>query len=483
MQTHTYLLLLLAASLAASVWVLVLAMRASALAACLVCITAVAILGVPFASWNVGPATISLDRLALLALPPFVLLQRCLTRQPRVQVKWHDLTLAGLLGLMAIQAIVIPWHTSHAADMPPWFRFGSSFAAPAVVYWVMRNRRAQTTDAGVITGFMACFGAYLAATAIAETHGLSAWVFPRYITADRTLYVGRAVGPFLSAPTLGTWLAISSAAVVLIIESSNGVKCIALSGLLGLMGYAEYLTATRSAWLGYLVVLAICALAYRSSISRPARVVWLTTSALVGALLVGRGFLLPSRAEGQSVVAQSTQQRLALLDGSVSLAAQRPLLGWGFGQFEHVIKTDVGEGLLGYFSTGAATGLSSHNIVLRLLVETGVVGLSLFAAVFWSWLQAAREALGDPAPGRRQLGVLFLGGLAAYLCESAFHDPTHAIPPQLLLFFLAGAMAGGSDGSNRFELLSASVGRDANRLPNLNTVRPTWSKRHPTFTT
>jgi O-antigen ligase len=122
------------------------------------------------------------------------------------------------------------------------------------------------------------------------------------------------------------------------------------------------------------------------------------------------------------------------------LFAQRPLTGWGFGQFEHVIQTEAGSGLFGYFSTGAARGLASHNIFLRLAAETGLVGLLLFLALLGRWLRRAFTSTLEDNHETSAAGILFLAALIAYLSEALFHDPTHSIPPHLTLFFLAGTL-------------------------------------------
>ena len=436
-------ILLVGVGTTAIIWLSVLALRVSMVHACLACLLVASCFGVPFASWEAsGGITLSLDRLFLACLLAFFALKRLLVVEPPVRLERQDGLLLLFLGISAFGVLLVPWSPDSPKDIPPWYRLSAAFLAPALVYWMTRHRSRTAQDAETVCRFLVIFGLYLAVTAVAETHGFRALVFPRYILEPRTVYVGRAVGPFLSSPQLGTWLTIASVAAVLMLERLRGFSRIGIVALLVLFAYAQFLTETRSAWLGFAVAVPLMLLSARLPIPRSVVGVGVLTVGLLLAVTFGGRFLVPERAEGRSVVAYSAAQRLALLDGAVTLFAQKPLLGWGFGQFEHAAQRDVGTGVLGFATTGAAEGLASHNALLRVLVETGVVGASIFIAIFWIWFWQARrqQTAADSSWSNRHLGLLFIGALVAYWSEAMFHDVTHILQGNLVLFFLAGCL-------------------------------------------
>ena len=186
----------LALAIAIGIWSTVLSIRLPSIHACLAAIIAVSCFGVAFGHWDIGPITASADRLFIVALLAFSVGKRLLTVQPRIRFDRTDWVLASFLLLLFVSVLSHPWAVLFPGDMPPWYRFLSSFAVPAAIYWIMKYRTWDQSDAKRICGFCILFGLYLAVTAIGEVHGITAIVYPRYILEPRELYSGRAVGPF-----------------------------------------------------------------------------------------------------------------------------------------------------------------------------------------------------------------------------------------------------------------------------------------------
>jgi O-Antigen ligase len=80
--------------------------------------------------------------------------------------------------------------------------------------------------------------------------------------------------------------------------------------------------------------------------------------------------------EQRAANVENVQGRLLLSKASLDLAAQRPLLGWGYGQYDEakarvdVSSTNLPEEFLYYYT--------SHNTFLTILVELGGAGLVVF---------------------------------------------------------------------------------------------------------
>jgi O-antigen ligase len=215
-----------------------------------------------------------------------------------------------------------------------------------------------------------------------------------------------------------------------------------LLGLFPLFGYAEYLTETRSAWLGYVVAVPMVAVLSARRSMRHVLIVGVILVGLVGGLFVGERFLFPERKEGAKIVAHSTYQRLALLQRSLALFVQRPLFGWGFGQFEYASVVHGGGSPLEIVSPDASEELASHNTVLRFLAELGLAGCALQLLFLGAWIANIRNTLkwATADSPQRSLAILFAGALCAYGAEAMFHDVTFISQDNMLIFFLAGCM-------------------------------------------
>jgi O-antigen ligase len=205
--------------------------------------------------------------------------------------------------------------------------FLASYLSPAILCWIARFRRAGDGDHRIIQKFFVLFGIYLAFTAICESHGASALIFPKYIMKTRLHYEGRSVGPFLSAPAMGTWLTVASICLVLMWTRARPVTRAALFALFVLFAYAQYLTQTRSAWMGYVVAVPLVTMLSARRTMRHVLIVGLILLGLVGGIFAGERFLFPERKEGAKIVAHSTYQRLALLQRSLAMFVQRPIFG------------------------------------------------------------------------------------------------------------------------------------------------------------
>jgi O-antigen ligase len=121
---------------------------------------------------------------------------------------------------------------------------------------------------------------------------------------------------------------------------------------------------------------------------------------------------------------------------------QRPILGWGFGQFEYAARYHGGGGPLQLVEGDESDQLASHNVFLRFLAELGLIGFFLQTLVLTGWIGTARNTLRSTVHDspKRPLAILFLAALCAYVAEAMFHDVTFIPQDNALIFFLAGAM-------------------------------------------
>jgi O-antigen ligase len=146
------------------------------------------------------------------------------------------------------------------------------------------------------------------------------------------------------------------------------------------------------------------------------------TAALVVALNWGQisgSSLYRTRGPGETV---NVRTRLVLSEASLHLAAQRPILGWGYGQFDTVKNSES-------FNTGTLPSkqlydYTSHDTYLTILVELGAVGLALFLLplilVAAMTLRALRWTTTSKWFSISLLGVLGVVALTAFTTDMRF---------------------------------------------------------------
>jgi putative inorganic carbon (hco3(-)) transporter len=133
--------------------------------------------------------------------------------------------------------------------------------------------------------------------------------------------------------------------------------------------------------------------------------------------------------------------RSRLQDWSIQLAAQKPVFGWGYGSFDRV-KNTSGLTAAGGVSIRLLLETTSHNSYLTILVETGVIGLLLYALPFLTLagLAVARVRARTPESWVivGTLASLFVVALSGVTLDLRFFSFAQVLP-WILLAILRGA--------------------------------------------
>ncbi|MFG0262491.1 MAG: O-antigen ligase family protein [Novipirellula sp. JB048] len=433
----TFLIALFA--LAALVWLLpLLRTRRTLHVATLVLVTGT-LFGPPFFS-IVGPIQFSLDRVlwvAMLAL---------------VAVRWRcgDLKLPPLHRVDCLLASLVVWLFISAAmgtsdpqnDAPPLAKWCFYIAMPFGMYAVARVSEIKESDLRWVYRVVLGLGVYLAWTAILEVAGFHRLVFPRHIVDPQDWeFFGRARGPLLNpsgnAIVMCVALVISAHGTL---RSTPRMRLLhALLSLVILVGV--YCTLTRSAWLGALVTLAVVAFVYSPR--------WLRVLGLAAAILLGAAAALELKDQllrldrDKNLTAadaeKSIQLRPLLAVVAWEMFKDHPIRGHGFGQYDRL--SGKYHSIRSYdLPLEDARPYTQHNVLLALLVESGLIGLSLWVGVLliissMAWHLARNP---DRSVALRGGGMLWLGTVAAYLCNGMFQDVTIIPMVNMYLFFAAG---------------------------------------------
>ncbi len=412
---------------------------------CLVVIVAGSVFGHAFARFDLGPLPLTTDRLALVVLVGVYVLRRRwggVDPKPLAAVDW---ALLALLSVLTASVATHPFHVGLAEVPPPIWLLVTAYVMPAVIYWIARQSNWTEAQVKAIDRGLLVFGVYLAVTAVCEVSGLQALVFPRYIS-DPTigLHFGRARGPFVHSVTLGFVLSVCFATALVAWPRAQQIGRVWLVGLAGLFALAQYVTYTRSVWMGAgAVVFVVLGLAAASEWRR-----WIVGALALASLVVVAAkwetLLEFKRDEGLSAqeTADSARLRPVMAYIAWTMFLDRPLLGCGLGRYI-VDKDEYLSDRSTELRLELARGYGPHNQFLALLTETGLIGVGLFCAVLLGWTYNAWRLWRSSAPdwARRQ-GLLTLAVMSAYVTSAMFHDMSFSATCHMLLFFVAGASEG-----------------------------------------
>jgi O-antigen ligase len=269
---------------------------------------------------------------------------------------------------------------------------------------------AKAQHRSMLLGCLVAVGLYLAVTSFFEALGLTALVYPRYISDPAIgIHVGRARGPFLEAVGNGTAIYIGLVAAVIAARTWHGrwqrnvasVTAVLCAGSL-------VFTLTRSVWVGSAAATVVTMLAH------PQLRRWLLPVA-VGAALMTAGTIALVPGLGENVQARESSQgpiwdRLNLSRAALNMAEARPLVGFGWERFK-VVGTDYFQ--QGDFPLTAGVGVNVHSAYLSNLAELGLAGTSLWllSTVLAVWMALRRRGPPELVPWRYGLiaiSVLFL---------------------------------------------------------------------------
>lgn len=436
--------LLIIAALAGLVWGTILLTRGSLVGGCLVYLVVTCCFGVHFFSFDAAGSTLSLDRLFVVGLVAAYLAQWHLGKTDSKPLLKTDLMLLGMLGVFAVSAFTHDWRAVGKGEVPIVQHLINGYFIPLALYWVARQASHTGANLTLPLGVLTCFGVYLAVIGLLEAAGQWSLVFPQYI-ADPTvgLHFGRSRGPMVQSVSYGLYLGTCLYCAWLWREQLSAKWQWLVWVVLPLFPAAIYFTKTRSVWLGAAVgLLVVLAVTLRGKLR-----VAVIGGAVVAALLVSVvkvDSIMGLKREGTvEDTHRSTSMRGAFTYVSWKMFQDRPIFGFGFGQFAREKKPYLSDRSVD-LRLEDIRDYVHHNTFLSVLTETGLVGLSLLVAVLGGWAyhgwKLARDAQGIPAT--RRIGVLMLGLLGIVFFQMIGHEITFTTLDNSLLFFIAGLTVG-----------------------------------------
>ena len=381
---------------------------------------------------NMGvPGPLAPERLLLLAGIAGVLLRAPPIRdRPALRIEWvHWLLIAA--GLYAVVSALFAGTLTERADFLALVQtYG---LLPFAVFFVMPAAFQEARHRRVLLGALVILGGYLGVTALLETIGPRALVYPAYILDPSVgIHVGRARGPFAEAVSNGVGLfACAIAAGLALVYLRSGLARAAAFGVIVLCAIGLLFTLQRSIWLATVATVALVLVAVRDL--RKFVVPVTVGGGLVVAIALTSVPGLEDKASQRGRQERTVWERQNQIQAAVNMINAHPAFGVGWARFpaESVSFFELGDDI-----PLVGAGGESHNVYFRYASELGLVGFALWLAATLAALLGGLLRRGPPelAPWRVALGAyaLFYGFVAAFV-------PPQAFPP-LVFWVLAGVV-------------------------------------------
>jgi putative inorganic carbon (hco3(-)) transporter len=378
--------------------------------------------------WHTMGIPLPLDRL-LLASAVVSTLARERVREPGALVTRPIDWLLIVTGLYAIgSALWVGTLSDHIARFALTDRFS---LVGFVLFFIARRAYRDPRDRRILLGTLVALGAYLGITAVLETTGPSALIFPHYITDPSVgIHFGRARGPFAEADADGLALYMCTVASVIAALTWRDPRARRLAWVVGgLSLFGVLLSLTRAPW-----VAAIAGSVIALLVPRQTRRLVIPSAALVAVGIVVAFAAVPhlqARATGRANDQQPIWDRKNSDAAALRMIAARPVLGFGWGRFAY--------DSIDYYRESQDYPLTLvpevHNVYLDNAVSLGLVGAGLWLAACGIVLLGGVWRRGPPVLRPWKIGLLAVGisyGVNAMLTPLGFALPT------LLLWVWAG---------------------------------------------
>ncbi len=397
--------------------------------------------------WGDLGSPLPLDRLMLLTGIASTLIRERARSADALRLRPIDL----MLGVVALYAITSTVVVDSLQIKQARFALLDGYALLGfTLFFVAPKAFREERDRQVLLGVLVAVGGYLGLTALFETTGPDALVFPEYIKDPLIgTHADRARGPFAEAGANGVSLFSCAVAATLALFMWRNPRARRIAGVVVVLCCLGILfSLTRIAWIASAAGAIAGLLAARET--RPFVVPVLIGAALAigGALAVVPGLAdkATDRTNDEKPIWDRKNSNLAAL----RMIEDRPLLGFGWGTFSYVGAP--------YYRQSQDYPLSFvdnlHNVYLANAVTLGLVGFSL-------WMFGLVAALGGAVtrrgPPDLRIWKLSLVAIVVSVAVNMTSTPFGFALPILLMWTWAGIARGDSEGRSDDALGRAPV--------------------------
>jgi O-antigen ligase len=316
------------------------------------------------------------DRFAFGILLFVVFLRACVLQQPwrlRGPVTWP---LLGLLVLALSDMLAQPYKAE------TWSVFAAKWLIPFALYVVAARIFDDEVSLRNFEIFALLVFAYLSLTSILFLAGAKDFIFPRLILDERLgIHADRARGPFLQAVANGVALNMLGLLALDSFRRRRLRGLLAASLLLGLP-LAIVATKTRAVWLSFAA--SILVLPFFSSSHRLRRGVLCMIVSGALALVAVSSFADHHRSLAERLAENGPVKfRMAVYEAGWHMFLKKPVAGWGARAMQIELSRRV--------SDFRQEQYYFHNTYLEILVQYGLIGLSLYLWVVVDLFRVGRS--------------------------------------------------------------------------------------------
>jgi O-antigen ligase len=337
-----------------------------------------------------------------------------INRERLPRMGWPELAMAAYLVISFFSVL----HTSPEASATTFHLYDRVFI-PMALYLGVRLLRPGEAELRALAPVFAIV--LLSQTVI----GMLSWMAPDVLPSAWSGRIGtRTTGSLRHPNVYGTTVLIAGLFLLHLVlqrrRQGSRPPVIVPSFVLALI--MAFMTYSRATWLAALVVLiGVTAIYPRFGIR------FLAVAGVAVLVLLSTGVIqeqvdraqLRFRSEASE---HSALSRLPVIYASLHMAQERPLFGWGYGNFDQVSPSF--QRRVGNFIVPDREH-ASHNLYLTILAEQGVTGLFLYLAPVIYWLAASpaawRRLPTDGIMSRKLLVVLWLA-LATHLVVNNYSN-------------------------------------------------------------
>jgi O-antigen ligase len=316
-----------------------------------------------------------IDRVAFSALVLVVVGRAILLRQPLVIVERATWPMIGLT-LLAVTSVI-----DQPFDNQTWCLLAAKFIVPFALFHLAMHVFRRERQLRHFESFGLVVLAYLCFTSIAFLVGANSLIFPRFILdASLGYHADRARGPLLQAVANGVSLNLLGILALHAVLRGR-IRGLRAGILLASLPLAMLATMTRAVWLSFVVSVGVLILRSRN---RKLRRICASVT-IAGALCLA---VTLSSSDQRRALTDRLQEsgpvdfRQAVYAGCWQMFVEKPLAGWGVNQ----MPVELARHVSGY----REKELYPHNTYLELLVEHGILGLTLYIWLMWELLRLGR---------------------------------------------------------------------------------------------
>jgi O-antigen ligase len=352
-------------------------------------------------------------------------------RRGEIKSRSTDLVEQSMFILLLVILLNMYFHGKYISHQNPLYRdklqlapLLSGFILPYMSYFIMRRAVLSETQVKSFLTGVGLITIYLGITGIGEASNQGWLVFPKYILEHEGIHIGKVRGPFLQASWNGLALAMGLTTFLwLIFWLRDRARWLWLLGIASVAISLPYVLQ-RAAWLSAAAVFAAALMTWP-----PPRYAFKLHCALISIVLLAipvSGLVL-SQALDPAIISRVTEPdniefRYELAEATTNMIGDNVLFGVGFTRFEEELPT-----------YGLYDGFSSHNSLLTLFAELGLLGLLpylfIFARLLFESVNAYRFL-----PQSRPIVAGLWGMTGAYIIMAMSVEVRGVLYANLLLF-------------------------------------------------